>query len=55
MAMPIDSDHLLLYGLVAAGLLLLWLLFKVLKKVILVVLIIVAVVGIGVGLYFKFY
>ncbi|MEK9137915.1 MAG: hypothetical protein AAB393_12390 [Bacteroidota bacterium] len=50
-----DSQHLLTYGLIAAALLTLWLLFKVVKKVLLVVLIIVAVVGIVLGLYFKYF
>ena len=53
--MILDSDHLLLYGLIALGLLLLWFVLKVLKKVILIVLIVIAVVGIGLGLYFKYF
>ncbi len=53
--MVFDSQHLLLYGLIAAGLLLLWLVFRVLKKVILFILIVIAVVGIGLGLYLKFF
>ena len=53
--MVLDSQHLLMYGLVAVGLLLLWFVFKIMKKVILIVLIIVAIVGIGLGLYFRFF
>ena len=53
--MPLDGDHLLLFGIGAVGLLLLWLLFKVLKKVILATLIVVAVVGLGLGIYLKFF
>ena len=53
--MNFDSYHLLLYGLIAAGLLILWAVFKVLKKVILIVLIIVAVLGIGLGLYLRYF
>ena len=53
--MVFDSQHLLMYGVIAAGLLLLWLVFKVMKKVILIVLVVVAIVGIGLGLYLKFF
>ena len=53
--MVLDAQHLLMYGFIAAGLLLLWLVFKVLKKVILVILIVVAIVGIGLGLYLRFF
>lgn len=53
--MVLDSQHLLMYGFIAVGLLLLWFVLKVLKKVILVVLIIVAVVGIGLGLYLRYF
>ena len=44
-----------MYGLIAAGLLVLWFVFKVVKKVILIMLIVVAVLGISVGLYLKFF
>jgi hypothetical protein len=50
-----NADRLLLYGLAAAGILVLWLLFKVVKKVLLVILITVAIVGIALGLYLKFF
>ncbi len=50
-----DADKLLLYGLCAAGLLVLWLVFKFVKKVLLVVLIIVAIAGIALGLYLKYF
>jgi hypothetical protein len=44
-----------MYGLIAAGLLVLWFLFKIVKKIVFVVLIVVAVVGIALGLYLKFF
>ena len=50
-----DGDQLLLYGLIAAGLLALWFLFKIVKKIVYVLLIVVAVVGIALGLYLKFF
>jgi|WetSurSiteA1Bulk_404760.scaffolds.fasta_scaffold258911_2 hypothetical protein len=50
-----DSEQILMYGLIAAGLLVLWGLFKIVKKVILVILIVVAVVGIAVGIYLKYF
>jgi hypothetical protein len=50
-----DDQQILMYGLIAAGLLVLWGLFKIVKKVILVILIVVAVLGIGFGLYLKFF
>jgi hypothetical protein len=50
-----DSDQILMYGLIAAGLLALWGLLKIVKKVLLVVLIVVAVVGIALGVYLKYF
>jgi hypothetical protein len=50
-----DGEQILTYGLIAAALLALWFLFKIVKKVIMVVLIVVAVVGIALGLYLKFF
>jgi hypothetical protein len=44
-----------MYGLIAAGLLVLWFLFKIVKKIVFVLLIVVAVVGIALGLYLKFF
>jgi hypothetical protein len=50
-----DGEQILTYGLIAAALLALWFLFKVVKKVVFVVLVVVAIVGILVGLYLKFF
>jgi hypothetical protein len=50
-----DGEQILTYGLIAAALLALWFLFKIVKKVIMVVLIVVAVVGIALGFYLKFF
>jgi hypothetical protein len=50
-----DGQQILMYGLIAAAILALWFIFKVVKKVVLVVLIIVAVVGIALGLYLRFF
>lgn len=50
-----DGDQILMYGLIAAALLALWGLFKIVKKVLFVVLIVVAVLGIALGLYFKYF
>lgn len=50
-----NADQLLLYGLCAAGLLILWLVFKFVKKVLLVALIVVAIVGIALGVYLKYF
>jgi hypothetical protein len=50
-----DGQQILMYGLIAAALLALWFVFKIVKKIIFVVLIVVAIVGIAVGLYLKFF
>jgi len=51
----VDGQQLLVYGLVAAGLLALWVLFKIAKKIVFVVLVVVAVIGIVLGLSLAFF
>jgi hypothetical protein len=50
-----DGQEILMYGLIAAALLVLWFVFKIVKKIVFVALIVVAIVGIAVGLYLKFF
>ena len=49
-----DNNDLLMYGVLAAGLVVLWFALKALKRIALVLLVFVAVVGIALGLYLKF-
>ena len=50
-----NGQEILMYGLIAAALLALWFVFKIVKKIVFVLLVVVAIVGIAVGLYLKFF